>query len=66
MGPVYNQDPTLSGRKMSIADYEAAHTKGRDTMNNTATELRPGLTQSSAYIKEQIGHDSVFNKTLTS
>ena len=52
MGPVYNQDPTLSGRKMSIADYEAAHTKGRDTMNNTATELKPGLTQSSAYIKE--------------
>lgn len=33
----------------------------------TVSSFRPGFTQSSAgYIKESIGQDSVFNKTLTS
>jgi len=66
MGPAYNQNPTFSGRRMSIADYETVYNRGRNSLNQTTTTLKPGITQSSAYIKEQVCPDSVFNKTITS
>lgn len=68
-GLSYDKNPALTGRKMSITDYEAVHNKGRNShlMDKTGTAFRPGFTQSSAgYIKEAIGPESVFNKTLTS
>jgi hypothetical protein len=53
---------------MSIADYETVHNKGRDSgiMNKTGATFRPGFTKSSAFIREEIGPDSMLNKTLTS